>query len=282
MKRTIIYLLVTLFLVACDNSNNKNSIFKDRNVERAVRKSLNYNDGQKIQLKDLESITEVWCSDCTDLSGLKYLHNLKLLCLGGCKIDDFSELSELKSLKTLSLTNCKLTDIRFLNRLNTIEYLYLEVNRIKDISSIGSLKQLKELNVSHNYIKDISVLSKLPNIEIILMYNNLAEQLPDFSHCLNLKELYLQDNSLVCNKNFYNLKQVKEILLTANKIDNIDWVTSLDSVHVVDLGDNPINYKEAYKRVEMRNLIDKKILILDTDAQKKRSWWVRLINYCFD
>ena len=142
-------------MAACNNRNHQDSIFKDKNLERAVRKSLNYNDDQKIYEKDLDSIKQIDCTRCSDLSGLKYLHNLKILCFGGCRIDDFSELSELKALKTLSITNCKLNDISFLNRLNTVEYLYLEDNRIKDISSIESLKQLKEINISHNYIKDI-------------------------------------------------------------------------------------------------------------------------------
>ena len=99
------------------------------------------------------------------------------------------------------------------------------------------------------------------------MYDNLVEQLPDFSYCVNLKELDLQHNSLVCNKNFYNLKHVKEIWFAANKIDKINWVTSLDSIRYINMRDNPINCNEVYKNIEMRKLIAKEILVLDCDKR---------------
>lgn len=122
MKTAIIYLLITIVLAACNNKNHQNTVFKDKKVERAVRASLNYKPEQKIQLKDLDFITEITLTRCHDLSGLRNLHNLKkIYIVSGIK--NFTELSELKNLETICITGCKLSDIKFLSQLNKIEDL---------------------------------------------------------------------------------------------------------------------------------------------------------------
>jgi internalin A len=262
MKVIIISALITIVLAACNNKNPQNSIFNDEKVEMAVRASLNFKAEQKIQFKDLDSITEITLTRCHDLGGLRYLHNLrKLYIVSG--IRNFSELSELKALETLCITGCRLSDIKFLSQLNKIEYLVLDKNRIKDISAIGLLTQLKELSLSHNNVKNASTLSKLVNVEYISVYNNSIEQLPDLSGCKNLREIDLQSNYIVYNSNFSKLKNVKNIWLGGNKIDKIDWITSLDSIKKINLCDNPINCDMVYKNKKLMKLIDKEILVLD-------------------
>jgi internalin A len=279
MKKITIYLFIAFLFLSC-NRNSNNSVFDNPDLDKAVRKALNLTDDYNVGQKDLDLITEITCTRWRDLSGLRYLRNLKEIYIVSVNYG-FTDISELKYLETLQISGCDITNLNFIDKSINIKYLFVDENKIDDISAVAKLKNLKEFSACHNNIKDISVLSKLTKIEYINIYDNKVENLPDFSHSPNLREIDLQNNKLIYSNNYFNLKQVKVIRLSSNKIDKIDWVASLDSVQDIGLYTNPIDYNAADNNEQLKKMMKEDILHFDTKPVKI-SWWVRVINFCFE
>lgn len=280
MKTVFLYLVILITFTSCSESDSNNKLFDNRDLERAVRESLHLSAVHKIEQKDLDLITEITCTRWKDLSGLKYLRNLKEIYIVSIN-QGFTEISELKSIDILQITGCNIINLNFIVKSNKIRFLILDENNIKDISSIEKLKDLKEFSATHNSIKDITVLSKLSKLEYVNVYDNEVENLPDFSNCRNLKEINLQVNHLIYNNNFSKLKQVKKLRLSYNKINNIDWALSLDSIQELSIYNNPIDYNTADRNPKLKKLMNDDILHFDTKP-KKISWFAKVVNYIFD
>lgn len=278
MKNIIFYLLIAFLFLSCHKNNN--AIFNNPDLDREVRKTLKLTDDYIIEQKDLDLITEITCYRWRDLSGLKYLRNLRTVYIHF--IDSgFFDLSNLKSIETLYINGSDIVDLNFIDKSVNIRYLHLDDNKIKDISAIEKLKDLKEFSASRNHIKDISALSQLTKLEFINIYDNEVENLPDFSNCPELREINLQHNQFIYNNNFSKLKQVKIMWLASNKINKIDWVCSLDSIREANLYDNPIEYNAADDNEQLKRLMNEDILHFDTKP-KKIHWWVKVINFFFE
>lgn len=278
MKNIIIYLFIAFLFLSCNRNNN--SVFDNPDLDKAVRNTLNLTDDYKIEQKDLDIITEITCNRWKDLTGLRYLRNIKKIYIHYIDVG-LSEISQLKSVETLHINGSEITNLNFIVKSVNIQYLILDDNKIDDISTIEKLKDLREFSACHNNIKDISVLSKLTKLEYINVYDNEIENLPDFSNCPKLREINLQHNQFIYNNNFSKLKHVKIMWLASNKINEIAWVCSLDSIREANLYDNPIEYNAADDNEQLKRLMNEDILHFDTKP-KKISWWVMVINSIFE
>ena len=286
MKKISIYLFVLLLFACVDNKKNHNSIFKDKNLEIAVREALNYNEGQKITIRDLDSIKKISCLYCKDLTGIKNLRNLNEIVFSKSNVKDFSELKELKHLTSLAIIYSKFDNINFIHELTTLKYLYFDDNKtiinlenlnslsnlenlcllnskISDITAIGSLHKLKVLWIYHNKIKDISVISKLENLEEIIAYDNRIQNMPNLSRCQRLRKIDLAYNNLIFNENFYYLNNIGILELSHNHIDDISWVTSLKYPNYINLAINPINCDKIKNSKILVDLIKSNHLFID-------------------
>ncbi len=122
----------------------------------------------------------------TDLRGLEFATNLRILHLGGNEnnITDISPLANLTNLVGLHIwrvrrhdTHRAPLDIRPLANLVNLEVLSLERQGLSDISVLANLPKLHKLALTHNNIVDFSPLAGLTQLRTLWIKNNWGTDL---------------------------------------------------------------------------------------------------------
>ena len=115
----------------------------------------------------------------TDLIGLEYALNLKVLLLQGNSASNLTPLAGLTKLENLALIGNSITDISPLSSLTRLKRLYLDFNRISDIRPLAGLTELTHLGLAYNSISDVNPLAGLYNLEILhIQYNSITDHSP--------------------------------------------------------------------------------------------------------
>src|SRR3954466_4058561 len=110
------------------------SIFKDKNLEAAVRKYV-------FEKRDTDKpINE---ADVVSLSTISAT---------GLGIKDLTGLDKCKSLASLDLARNSITDISALKGLTGIQYLHVGANQIEDITPLGGIIALQYIELSNNKV----------------------------------------------------------------------------------------------------------------------------------
>jgi len=114
-------------------------------------------------LTDEEMLRMTYSIGDSDVSGLKYCHNVKYLDMTGCKITDISFLSQMPKLECAILTLTEISDLSPLSNCPNLTWLEL-VNcaDIDDLAGLSELPSLKYLNISGTKVTDLSVLKEVP------------------------------------------------------------------------------------------------------------------------
>ena len=178
------------------------SIFKDKNLENAIREELNLASDHIITADDMLKLTRLEYlassieSQIKDLTGLEYASNLGYLVLYEHQISDISALSGLIKLKFLNLYNNQITDISALSELTSLESLILNENQISDINILSRLIKLKFLNLYNNQITDISALGGLTSLESLILDENQISDINILSGLMSLEYLDLNENQI--------------------------------------------------------------------------------------
>jgi hypothetical protein len=109
-------------------------------------------------------------------------HNLEVLSVWFCSIEDFKSITNLTFLKDLDLTNCYISELGPLSDLKELKYLKLESNEIVDLSPLSGLENLEELHLGANpRIQDLSPLKKLVNLKHLHLGVDPDTGKPEFS-----------------------------------------------------------------------------------------------------
>jgi Leucine-rich repeat (LRR) protein len=218
------------------------SIFKDPNLEKAVRENLGKLDGE-LTKKELESITELEAESMRieSIEGIENLSNLTSLNLFNNSIEDISPLLYLVNLIKLDLSDNRIEDITSLSTLKYLTELYLVKNFITDVSPISGLAKLTQLNLYGNRISDIKPLSELYNLEILSLPLNKINDINPLKTLINLKELYLHTNHIEYIAPLANLKNLKVLHLSYNKkIEDLSPLKDLTNLTELYLYENSI------------------------------------------
>lgn len=169
-------------------------VFREPLIEEAVRAVLNRPEGI-ITASDLETVTGIYIQgeqvyttmevfyaegqkwyytgghedygSITDLSDLKNMPNLRIICIGGNHIQDISPLKKLEYLQRLELRDNDIQDISPLAGTKTLESVCARDNPLMGIEAVRTWPMLKELDLgwTGSYdaspIKDLISLSRL-------------------------------------------------------------------------------------------------------------------------
>ncbi|KAL0248596.1 hypothetical protein GEMRC1_003832 [Eukaryota sp. GEM-RC1] len=84
-------------------------------------------------------------SDIVDISPLKGLTSLKVLCLSNTRVANISPLQNLSNLTELSLVNTRITSVQSLTNLGSLQRLNISKTKVKDLFPLLSLHKLSEL-----------------------------------------------------------------------------------------------------------------------------------------
>ena len=170
----------------------------DPNLAAAIRKEI----GETITTRTLFNLIELSAgnSEITDLTGMEYASNLRVLGLSGNSISDISPLSGLTQLRGLYLSGNNISDITPLAELKNLRRLNLNYNNISDISPLAELKEINWLYLENNNISDVSPLPK--QIRWLYLSNNNISDVAPLVKLASLKKsktslyLYLDQNNI--------------------------------------------------------------------------------------
>lgn len=138
-------------------------VFKDTNLEQAIRVRINKNSGDLYE-NDVKDIITLILGKPDPRGNVT-------------EIKDISGIESLVNLQDLNLDWSKVSDISCLKNLTKLKWLRLYENQVSDISSLKGVTNLYELELSKNKISDISALKGLTNLIIIRVYRYIVNWL---------------------------------------------------------------------------------------------------------
>lgn len=221
-------------------------VFRDSRLEWAIRNKLDKDWNEPIYNYELAQFRSVYCvgqnysyleeqpvkfyenyykryesiyqdRGRTNMSVLRYMPFLKVLCICYQESIDLSGISDLEYLEEVSLLNDNITDIHALSGLKRLKKLALGWNNITDVSPLSGLSDLESLGLWNNEIKDISSLGGLKKLTYFDVTGN---QIQDIS-CIQ------------------NMPDLMELWIAKNRIDDYTPIDSCDRLSVLMLADNP-------------------------------------------
>lgn len=198
-------------------------VFKDKNLDKAIRKKINKSTGD-IDKSDVENIISLDIQNVAikDISGIENLTNLQSLDLDGNQISDISLLKWLTNLKSLSLSKNQISDIGVLKELINLQSIYLDSNKISNISTLKGLTNVQMLNLEKNQINDISVLKELTGLLNIRIGSNKIEDISVLRGLTNLKSIDLSSNRVDDIGPLASLTNLRSLNLRSTGISSSD------------------------------------------------------------
>ena len=233
----------------------------DPNLRIVVEATLDKELDHPITVEEIATLTRLDARDAhiSDLTGLEFATNLRLLGLGGQSVpdpsgnsnsvSDLSPLSGLTQLISLGLSGNAISDISPLSGLIHLESLGLEGNAISDLSPLSGLANLTSLSLSSNAISDISPLSGLINLKWLSLSNNGILDISVLSHLADLKGLSLMDNSVSDLSPLSGIIGLSSLRLEGNSIWDISPLvanTGLGNQDSVYVKRNPLGYPSIH------------------------------------
>ena len=107
-----------------------------------------------------------------DTAGLVYCTDLVYLDLTGNKLTDLSFVKSLLKLRLLCVGNNKIADLAALSSLAELEFLEVFNNPVLDYAPITGLTKITHLNCARTGITDVTVLSGMKQLKMLWIMNN--------------------------------------------------------------------------------------------------------------
>ena len=149
----------------------------DPALRAAVEIELGKNPGDTITQAEMgaETFTFLFGDDMgiSDLTGLEYATNLKIVFLQGNSISDITPLSNSTGLTNLYLTNNQISDISPLSNISAIHTLLLGYNEITSLENLLDLSSVHILQFQYNQITSIEPL--VNHTELISEYETYVD-----------------------------------------------------------------------------------------------------------
>lgn len=204
-------------------------VFKDANLENAIRKLLNKPTGDITQV-DVSKITHLYLHslNITDLTGLEHFKNLISLNLSGnADIVSLAPILNLTKLNTLLLANVPLTDISDIGNITSLTRLQISSVALIDITPLQNLTNLQDLSLTNLPLVDVNVLQNLTKLKRLNLDLNNITDISALANLTNLQILGLMGNNIEDVSPLTKLTNLNLLLLDENPVKNIDVLTSL-------------------------------------------------------
>ena len=175
--------LLLVFFFLCLTPVHAQDWLPDPVLRQTIRESLGLPANTPLTKDDMQQLIRLDGNHkgITDLRGLEFATNLRILHLGGNEnnITDIRPLANLTNLVGLHIwrvrrhdTHRAPLDIRPLANLINLEVLSLERQGLSDISVLANLTKLRRLHLTHNNIVDFSPLAGLTHLRMLRIKNN--------------------------------------------------------------------------------------------------------------
>lgn len=208
IPRISIFLVSILFFLmfGCGSPFDEN-VIPDAKLRYEIGTFLHEDGNAKITADDMLGLIKLdaeyhqfWDSfnhsPISNLAGLEYAENLRVLILASNSISDVSPLEGLKNLRVLNLRN---NYQNYLVDTSPEGIVHIPLEGIVDISPLEGLNNLIELNLSDNNILDVSPLEGLNNLQRLYLNDNDVVDVSPLAGLKNLQKLDLRNNPLSDN-----------------------------------------------------------------------------------
>ena len=209
----------------------------------------------------------------TNLKGLAYCENLRLLNISGLNITEgLSEISSLSYLEALVAKNCNIETLSaggtsILDNMNNLKLIDLSNNKLTTLDGILSgdkiYSKLQEIYLNDNSLTDVSKLSRAPLVKTVTLSNNKLESddIAVLSNFTRLSYLSIANNAIDDISSLKNLTSLTELRLQNNIISDVAPLEKLTNLTVLYLGDNNISTIS-----KLENLTNLEVLYLNNNA----------------
>ncbi|RXR21598.1 DUF7619 domain-containing protein [Flavobacterium stagni] len=200
---------------------------------------IDVNDDGEIQITEALNIQflNIYYSNITNLSGIEYFSNLKVLTCNNNPITNHNltslqnlikleissnqasslNLSGLSNLKYLSCVNSSLTNINLTGCIS-LEKLYCYNNQLTSLN-VSNCINLKEIDCDNNQISSLD-LSNLSNLNLLRSNSNLLTSI-NLDNCINLTIIGLLNN-LLSELDVSDCHNLQQLFCTGNNLINLN------------------------------------------------------------
>lgn len=214
-------------------------IFPDEHLHAQIQNSLNLSDAI-FTTYDLSSLTWFEGTEISDLTGIEFCTNLRVLELTASSFNDIDKLSNLRNLLNLTINAVNLDEISPIVNLTNLTLLSLNYCGLTDISHLSNLTNLISLELIGNTIPNVSLLSNLKRLKYLNIQFNLVSNLNWITPLVNLRKLNLSSNQLSNIEPLETMTSIRELNLSRNTIQDIESLTNLRNISVLNLAQNLI------------------------------------------
>ena len=201
--------------------------------------------------------------DVSDLDGLQYARNLRVLKLPGNRIEDIAALSSLDELRELDLSGNRIRDITPLRGRTELRHLDMRDNAIADIWSLAGLGALEHIDLSGNLIerleplvgltslrrlklarndlRDLAALAALTDLQALDVSENQVRDLAPLAGLIALRELNANGNAITDLASLAGLTKLRHLAVSRNRIGDLATLAGLQNLESLQVNDNRIS-----------------------------------------
>ena len=198
------------------------SLFPDKNLERAVRKYV-------FEKRDTDKpLVEADVVNISTIEGK------------GLGIADLTGLEKCVSLASLDLARNKIKDLSPLKGLSRLQYLDLQSNQVESIAALSNVVALQYIELSHNKVRDLEPLRGLTNLASLYLASNEICRIEPVFGLPKLVSLYVDGNSIRPIAGINQLKSLSTLSLKDNAISDLTPLRGLQGLSWLFLDWNKI------------------------------------------
>lgn len=220
------------------------AVFKDIEVELALRNQLGMSRTELIYTNDLWAVKEftvpaqAWTLE--DLSMLTHLESLTIPYLPSGSLQDLAALTELR---TLDLTGCRFaaTELEVLSKLPNLQKLVLSNCGLSTIANLQEATSLTYLDLSNNTIRNLEPLQKMEHLQELYLKLNAVTSLDSLIALYNLEKLDISFNSVSSLAPLAQCSKLTWLDASNNTISSVNGIASLPLLTTLSLNYNNLS-----------------------------------------
>lgn len=222
----------------------QNIPFTDPNLRTAVAFALGLNDVQApIPCSLATQITQLNAQQfqISQLDGIEFLVNLRILLLRNNTIGDLTPLAGLTALEQLDLRNNFINDVGPLGNLPQLQVLDVTNNNISSFDALAGLPSLTTLTIALNNITDVSPLNDLRQLQVLdVGFNPLAGQIGPLQFLTQLTQLSIAATQTTSLNALAGLPSLMALTIAVNNITNLSPLSNLRQLQILEAQFNPL------------------------------------------